>query len=188
MCVCVCVCVCVRSVTEACPTLATPWTGCNLLGFSVHEMFQARILEQVVISYSTGSSWARDRTCVSCISCIGRQFLSFFFFNLILFLKLYNIVLVLPNIEMNLPRVYITTDPPGSLCFCWCKIKWKVPYCQISLIWQWEMSNVGPNLESQVRGVKSIFKLYYFILDFNLSFKITNCLMPLDQCFLIRGL
>ena len=31
----------------------------------------------------------------------------FFFFNFILFLKLYNIVLVLPNIEMNPPQVYM---------------------------------------------------------------------------------
>jgi len=31
---------------------------------------------------------------------------TFFFFNFILFLKLYNIVLVLPNIEMNPPQVY----------------------------------------------------------------------------------
>ena len=30
----------------------------------------------------------------------------FIFFNFILFLKLYNIVLVLPNIEMNPPQVY----------------------------------------------------------------------------------
>ena len=31
---------------------------------------------------------------------------SFFFFNIILFFKLYNVVLVLPNIEMNPPQVY----------------------------------------------------------------------------------
>ena len=33
--------------------------------------FQARILEWVAISYSRGSSWLRDRTC---ISCTGRRF------------------------------------------------------------------------------------------------------------------
>ena len=43
----------------------------------------------------------------------------FFFFNFILFLKLYNIVLVLPNIEMNPPQVYMcspswTLLPPPS--------------------------------------------------------------------------
>ena len=33
-------------------------------------------------------------------------FFIYLFLNFILFLKLYNIVLVLPNIEMNLPQVY----------------------------------------------------------------------------------
>ena len=36
---------------------------------------QARILEWVTISYFRRSFQARDRTCVSCISCIGRQIL-----------------------------------------------------------------------------------------------------------------
>ena len=49
--------------------------GCSLPGSSVHGIFQARILEWVAISYSRGSSQARDRTCVSCISCIGLQIL-----------------------------------------------------------------------------------------------------------------
>ena len=39
------------------------------------EFFQARILEQVVISFSRGSSWPRDWTHISCVSCIGRQIL-----------------------------------------------------------------------------------------------------------------
>ena len=41
-------------------------------GPSVHGVFQARILEWVAISPSRGSSWSRDRTCVSWITCIGR--------------------------------------------------------------------------------------------------------------------
>ena len=44
-------------------------------GSSVHGISQARILEWVAISSSWGSSWPRDRTWVSCISCIGRQIL-----------------------------------------------------------------------------------------------------------------
>ena len=51
---------------------ATPWT-CNPPGTSVHGVFQARILEWVIIFYSRRSSWPRDQTCVCCISCIGRQ-------------------------------------------------------------------------------------------------------------------
>ena len=50
---------------------------CNLMdsslpGFSVLGIFQARILEWVVMLSFRGSSWPRDRTHVSCI---GRRFL-----------------------------------------------------------------------------------------------------------------
>ena len=41
---------------------------CNPPVSSVHGVFQARILEWVAISFSRGSSWTRDCTCVSCIS------------------------------------------------------------------------------------------------------------------------
>ena len=43
-------------------------------GCSVHGTFPARILERVAISSSRGSSWTRDRTCISCISCIAGRF------------------------------------------------------------------------------------------------------------------
>ena len=36
------------------------------------RFFQARILKQVAISYSRGSSWSRDWTHVPCVSCTGR--------------------------------------------------------------------------------------------------------------------
>ena len=39
---------------------------CSPPGSSVHEIFQARILEWVAISFSRGSSQPRDRTQVSC--------------------------------------------------------------------------------------------------------------------------
>ena len=48
---------------------------CNPPGSSVHGIFQARILEWVAISSSRGSSWPRDCTHISCISCIGTQIL-----------------------------------------------------------------------------------------------------------------
>ena len=44
----------------------------NLLGFSICSIFEARMLEWVAISFSRGSSGARDRTQVSCI--VGRHF------------------------------------------------------------------------------------------------------------------
>ena len=75
VCVCVCVCVCVhaRMHTQSCPTLCNP-IDCSPPGSSIHGIPQARILEWVVISYSRGSSRPRDRTQVSCISCIGGGF------------------------------------------------------------------------------------------------------------------
>ena len=53
------------------------WLFCNLMdcsspGFSVHGIFQARILEWIVISYSRASSPPRDQTHVSCTA--GRFF------------------------------------------------------------------------------------------------------------------
>ena len=50
---------------------ATPM-DCNPPGSSVHGILQARILEWVAISSSRGSSWPRDQTQLSYISCIGR--------------------------------------------------------------------------------------------------------------------
>ena len=58
-------------VAQSCPTLCDP-VDCNLLGFSVHGILQARILEWIAISFSRGSSWPRDWTRVSHIG--GRRF------------------------------------------------------------------------------------------------------------------
>ena len=41
---------------------------CSLPGFSIHGIFQARVLEWVAISFSRGSSQARNQTQVSCIA------------------------------------------------------------------------------------------------------------------------
>ena len=54
-------------VPQSCSTLCDPM-DCSQPGSSVHGIFQARILELVAISYSRGSSWPRDRTCVSWIA------------------------------------------------------------------------------------------------------------------------
>ena len=48
-------------------------TGCHPPGSSAHGSFQARTLKWVAISYSRGSSWLRDQTCISCDSGISRQ-------------------------------------------------------------------------------------------------------------------
>ena len=59
---------------QSCPSLCNPM-DCSLPGSSVHEILQARILERVVMPSSRGSSQPRDLTCVSYVSCIGRQVL-----------------------------------------------------------------------------------------------------------------
>ena len=58
-------------VAQSCPTLCDPM-DCSLPGFSVHGILQARILEWITISFSRGSSQARDQTRVSHIG--GRHF------------------------------------------------------------------------------------------------------------------
>ena len=51
-------------VAQSCPTLRAS-VDSRLPGFSVHAVFQARILEWVAISYCKGSSQPRDQACVS---------------------------------------------------------------------------------------------------------------------------
>ena len=63
---------CAKSL-QSCPTLCDPM-DCSPPGSSVHGILQARILERVVIPSSRGSSRPRDRTCVSCSSCIAGGF------------------------------------------------------------------------------------------------------------------
>ena len=59
---------------QSCPTLCRP-KDCSLPGSFVDEISQARIVEWVAISSTRGSSWPRDQTLISCISCIGRWIL-----------------------------------------------------------------------------------------------------------------
>ena len=62
------------SVTKPCLTPCDPM-DCNPLGSSVHGISQSRILEWIAISSSRGSSWPRNWTHISCITCIGKQIL-----------------------------------------------------------------------------------------------------------------
>ena len=72
LCECLCVHACTQSLSLV-PLSAAPWTiACQVL---VYGIFQARILEWIAISYSSGSSSPRDLSHVSCVSCIGRWIL-----------------------------------------------------------------------------------------------------------------
>ena len=46
---------------------------CSPPGSSAHGISQTRLLEWVAISSSRWSSWPKDRTYISCVSCTGRQ-------------------------------------------------------------------------------------------------------------------
>ena len=59
---------------ESCLTLCNPM-DCGPPGFSVHGIFQARILEWVAMPSSRRSPQPRDWTGVSDVSCIGKQVL-----------------------------------------------------------------------------------------------------------------
>ena len=65
---------CVCACTQLHPTLCDPMDY-SPPGSSVHGNFRAGILELVGISFSKRSSWPRDRTHISCSSCISRRIL-----------------------------------------------------------------------------------------------------------------
>ena len=52
---------------QSCLIFCDP-TDCSPQSFSVSGILQARILEWVAVSFSSRSSWSRDRTCISCVS------------------------------------------------------------------------------------------------------------------------
>ena len=78
---------------QLCPTLCNPM-DCSPPGFSVHKILQARILEWVAISYSRGSSWPKDLTCVCCVFCIDRWILchwhSFYYCITVYYTEIWN--------------------------------------------------------------------------------------------------
>ena len=72
----VCMCACMLSL-QPCPTLCDPMDCSVLPGFSIHGIFQARILEWVAMSSSRGSSQPRDWTHGSCVFCITGGFFTY---------------------------------------------------------------------------------------------------------------
>ena len=59
---------------QLCLTLCDPM-DCSPPGSSVHAILQARIPEWVAVSSFRGSSWPKNRTCISYLASIGRQVL-----------------------------------------------------------------------------------------------------------------
>ena len=63
-------CVCACLVAQSCLTLWDPM-DCNPPGSSVRGILQARILEWIAMPSFRGSSWPKDWTLVSWVSCIS---------------------------------------------------------------------------------------------------------------------
>ena len=63
-------------LSQSCLTFCKLLDYCSLPGSSVLGIFQATILEGVAISSSRGFSYSKNRTCISCVSCIAGWFLT----------------------------------------------------------------------------------------------------------------
>ena len=80
-----------------CPTLHDPM-DCSLPGSSVHGIFQARILGRVANYFlSRGSFLSRNRTPVSCISCIASGYFTTEPPGFVIFLAYHNLYNVLDS-------------------------------------------------------------------------------------------
>jgi len=64
---------CACCAVFSCVRLCDPM-DCSLPGSSVYGIFRTRVLVWVAISYSRGSSWLRDGTHISCVSCLAGRF------------------------------------------------------------------------------------------------------------------
>ena len=93
-------------VFQSCPILCNP-LDCRPAGSSVQGILQARILEQIVISSSKGSSWPRDQTWVSCVSYIAGGFFTLWAIGKALYS--YNLSLLISCLKMaNFTSGYAT--------------------------------------------------------------------------------
>ena len=105
-------------ITQSCLIICDPM-DCSPRGSSVHGIFQARVLEWVVISFCTGSSRHRNRTRVSCIA--GGFFTNWAtMFPAISVNKDVTIIndFSLPNVKfwaVRAPRKEWNTCPPGVI-------------------------------------------------------------------------
>ena len=171
MCVCVCVCACMHAKSlQSCLTLCHPM-DCSLPDPSVHGILQARILEWVAMPSSTGSSWPRDQTCISYVSCIGSQVLSHQCHPFFLAHRLSCSVAcgIFPNRDWS--RVsctgrFFATEPPGKPRILLSLLTWLPFHCQPS-----------PHLLSSLwlAGLVRKWLLVSYLLQFCLlTFQISN--------------
>ena len=110
-----------------CQVFCNP-VDCSQSGSSVHGISQARILEQVAIPFSRGSSLPTDWTQVSCIA--GR------FFTFWVTREAYTKLFLFPNCFINFQVIKLSS----SLCFfffsfpcLWCGLLVAVPVATLSM-------------------------------------------------------
>ena len=94
---------------QLCPTLCNPMHS-SPPGSSVFGILQARILEWVAMPSSWGSSWPKDRTCISCISCIVGGFFTYVLNSVIFLCSTWDLCLctVICNMSLDIFISYIT--------------------------------------------------------------------------------
>ena len=112
---------CCAQLLKQCLTL------CNTMdcppGSSLQGISQARMLESIAISFSRGSSWPRDQTLISCVSCNCRWILyhwSPFLRVLILFMRASSswlncplrVLILLMKVQSSWPSYQRRTPPP----------------------------------------------------------------------------
>ena len=115
---------------------------CNPPDSSVHGILQARILEWVAISHSSGSSLPMDPTLISCFSCISRWVLYYWYISNIWFFKFF-------SISLFIWLLWVLVGPWGSLIFA--------VTCSIFSCGVWDIVS-WPGLESRSpsqRGAQS---------------------------------
>ena len=100
-------------VAQSCPTLCNP-IHCSLPDFSIHGIFQARVLEWVAFSFSRGSSRPRDQTQVFCI--VGRRFTLWVTREALSFIHKWKLHLRLPD--------YRKSSPSPTYFWAWLKLQY----------------------------------------------------------------
>ena len=145
-------------VTQSCSTLCDPM-DCSPPGSSVHTIFQRRLLEWVVISFSEGSSWSKDWTHIPCSFCTGRcilfccfkfSFIFFFFGRYILYhcatWEAQGSLYIIPNLGSELgdplraqpdAKTFLYKETSTG-CFCCCFLRlawyWSIPTKMLNLL------------------------------------------------------
>ena len=138
-------------VAKSCPTRDP--IDYSPQGSSVHGIFQARILEWVVISFSRGSSQPRDWTQVSCIA--GR------FFTVWVTREAYSLLLLLSRFK-SCPTLCdpIDSSPPGS----------PVPGILQARTLEWAAISFSSAWKWKVKG-KSLSRVWLFVTPWTAAYK-----------------